>query len=292
MADRPATAAERSAILAALPGAVRAERFAGGVASVLVDHDGHLLDGLVVLADPLDVAVRTLPQRDREGLDLWLSLLDRRRAQLAHDTSGQATGVLAAIETVLEYEPITDGTRALLQDARGGIFRAMKILGDRSSALTSPANVVAEPLDASIERLARSAREAIDPQGTRLHLAVSASREVARFDASVVEGGLAVLLSNAWKFRRGQEARVAIDATVEDGALQISVSDDGRGADAATLRAAGELGFSTRPSGVGIGLFMLRRAVSAQGGAIVLTGSRPGLRASVLLPLNTLTDHA
>ncbi len=285
--SRPATPAEARAILDALPRATFAPRFAGAVASVLLVHEGALLDGAVALVDVPEVWVRPLPQRDPAGLNVWLALLDRRRAQLAHDTSGQATGVLAAIETVLEYEPITEGTRALLEDARGGIFRATKILGDRMSILGNPANIVAGPLDASIERLARAAREGIDPQGSRLLIQVSASSEDARFDASVIEGALAVLLSNAWKFRRGQDVRAHIEAAVEDGALRLTVSDDGRGIDDAKLPVAGQLGFTTRASGVGIGLFVLRRALSSHRGAVVLCRSSAGARANVLLPVNT-----
>ncbi len=241
----------------------------------------------VLIDDPLQVLVRRLPQHDRAGLDVWLALLDRRRVQLAHDTSGQATGVLAAIETVLEYEPITEGTRLLLEDARGGVFRSMKLLGDRSAALSSPPNVVEGALVSSVERLAQATRDTLDPDGTRFALTVRGDSSETRFDAVLIEGALAVLLSNAWKFRRGQGVRVEVEVAIEDGTVRLDVSDDGRGMDEATLRAAGELGFTTRASGVGIGLFLLRRALGVLGGAVVLNGLQPGVRASMLLPLNT-----
>ena len=66
----------------------------------------------------------------------------------------------------------------------------------------------------------------------------------------------------------------------------IEVRDNGRGLDPATLRRAGELGFSTRASGAGLGLFLLRRAVSARGGAVVLQALPRGAEATVFLPLN------
>lgn len=274
------------AILAALPPLARTARFYEAVASVLVEHEGRVLDGGVLLGETEEVFVRPLPQHDHDGLDTWIAVLERRRSQLAHDVSGPAMGVLAALETVLEYEPIADTSRTLLEDARAGILRLTSLLADRSSALSGPANVVAGPLERLIARVADPIAASLDPLGGRLECRLRASSADARLDTAVLEGALATLLANAWRHRRGQRVQVRIDASIDGGVLVLAVSDDGRGLDAQALRRAGELGFTTRASGVGIGLFLLRRAVSARGGAVLLEALTQGTRASVLLPLN------
>jgi signal transduction histidine kinase len=93
-------------------------------------------------------------------------------------------------------------------------------------------------------------------------------------------------MENAWRHRRGQVVGIRVEATVEEGLLALQVADDGRGLDPTALRRGGELGFSTRPNGVGLGLFLLRRAVSARGGAVLLERVPRGAQATVLLPLN------
>lgn len=282
--ERAASIEEEGAVLAALPEIVRSPRFRGAVASVLLERSGRLLDAGVVLEERPEVFLRPLPQ-DSASLETWLTLLERRRSQLAHDVSGPATGVLAAIETVLEYEPIPESTRSLLDDARVGILRLTSQLADRASALAGPPNAVAGPLTGLLSRMVEPIAASLDPQGDRLDVRVRGESGEVRFDTVVVEGALAVLIANAWRHRRGQEARVRIEGAMEGELLRITVSDRGRGFDAATLRRAGELGFTTRSSGVGLGLFLLRRAVSARGGVVLLESFEPGAQATVLLPM-------
>jgi signal transduction histidine kinase len=216
-----------------------------------------------------------------------LSLLERRRAQVAHDASGPATGMLAAIETVLEYEPIPDSSRSLLEDSRVGLRRLTRLLTDRSDALAQPSNVVEGSLPTLLRRSALPSIEGLDLQG-RLHVEVRAPQGEARLDLALIEGVLATLLSNAWTCRRGQAATVEIEAAFESGVLWISVTDDGRGLDCDTLLRAGALGFAHRPNGVGIGLFQLRRALERRGGALVIQSLPRGARASVLFGSNAL----
>lgn len=279
---RVATEPERARILGALPAASHTPRFRGGVASVLVEEGGEVLDGAVRLVDPLEVWIRPLVPRDAAGLDACLSLLERRRAKTAHDASGPATGVLAAIETVLEYEPIPDSTRTLLEDSRDGLLRLTKLLTDRADSLSQQPNVVAGSLGSVLARLAQPSVEGLG----RVRVTVRATDVDVRVDASIVEGVLATLLSNAWSCRRGQEASAEIEGDVEGGVLRISVADQGRGIDDETMLRAGQLGYALRPSGVGVGLFQVRRALARRGGALVIQAAPQGARATVLLPLN------
>ena len=282
--ERRPTRDEEEAIRAALPRL--GGHLSGAVASVLLDHRGCVLDAGVVLDETPELFLRPLPRCDWEGLDVWVTLLARRRAQLIHDVSGTATGVLAALETVLVYEPIPESSRSLLEETRAGILRMTGMLIDVSAHLGGPTNMVGGRLDRLLRELTAKAAASLDPSGDRLVLDLRAAPVEARLDAEVIEGALGVLMENAWRHRRGQIVGIRVEAKVEEGLLALQVADDGRGLDPTALRRGGELGFSTRPNGVGLGLFLLRRAVSARGGAVLLERVPRGAQATVLLPLN------
>ncbi len=283
---RPATETERTRILAALPPAVHGSAYGGAVASVLLDGGEALLDGAVALDDPRTVWARELVPADAAGVDACLGLLERRRAQLAHDASGPAMGVLAALETVLEYEPITDGTRALLEESRHGLLRLTKRLADRSDALSQRPNIVAGSLEGLLARHAKPTVDALGHEG-RLRVELRAGPEEVRIDAALLEGALATLLSNAWGARRGHEATVEVEGAVEGDLLRISVRDDGGGFDHDTALRVGALGFATRANGVGLGLFQLRRALGRRNGVFLIQRLSPGACATVLMPAST-----
>ncbi|MEC7524977.1 MAG: ATP-binding protein [Myxococcota bacterium] len=285
------TPAERDAILGALPDGALAERYAGGVASLIVAHDGALVDGAVGLGPEPEVWRRPLPHSDPAQLQRWLEMIERRRGQLAHDLSGPATGVMAALETVLEFEPIPDSSRRLLTEARSGMLRLTRLLDDRSGLVNARSNAVAAPLVSLVEHWCQNLREAYDPDHERFQTRVVASLSEARVDATLAQGALSVMFANAWKFRKGQRAELEVRAEQLGGRLHLEVTDDGRGIDSDTCRQAGELGFSGRANGVGCGLFLLRWASRGPSPGVVIIAPSPngGTRTAMFLPMNNIT---
>lgn len=281
------TSAERETVRSALPEALRGPTHRGGIAGLMVEHEGRLLDAAVRLAPPFDAWARPLPSNDPAALRRWLTLIERRRGQLAHELSGPATGVLAAVETVIEYEPVPASSRQLLSDARAGMMRLTRLLDDRATVLATQSNAVAAPLGHLARRWAESVREKLDPLGERMALTVRADPREVRCDAVLGAGALEVLIGNAWRFREDQHVSVEVEAHADAQGLRWTVSDDGRGISDDTFERAGELGFSTRASGVGLGLFLVRWAARRHGGAVVLERRARGTRATVFIPTNT-----
>ncbi len=281
---RAATRRERARILEAIPDAAWDPRYAGGAASVLLDDGRTVLDGVARLDDTRKAWVRPLTPSDPVSLDACLSLLERRRAQVVHDTSGPLMGVMVAIETVLEYEPVPGSTRTLLEDSRDGLLRLKRIIAERASS-GHPSNAVSGPLSSLLRRLVQGTVEALVPEG-RLHVEIDAGADEVRLDASMLELVVSTLLSNAWAWRQGQEASVRVEAELSGGLLRVSLEDDGRGLDDEELLRAGELGWAHRPNGVGLGLFQLRRAIHARDGALVIHRRERGLCATVFVRMN------
>jgi signal transduction histidine kinase len=70
--------------------------------------------------------------------------------------------------------------------------------------------------------------------------------------------------------------RVDVAATAEDGAVVLTVTDDGPGVPADMHDKLFDPYFTTKSSGTGLGLAICRRIVEAHGGEIALRGSRVG----------------
>lgn len=275
-------------ILADLPAAaLEAEPGVRGIVRVMRTHEGRLVDARITPGSPPRVELGSPPEDDPERLARWLALVGRRRGQLAHDLSGPATGVLAALETVLEFERVPDSTRTLLEDARSGMLRLNRILDARDALLSPRVNALEGPLDQLLERWVRNAVVAIDPEEDRFVVRLEAPSTHVRLDAGLIEGALWTLLKNAWSFRQGQRTSAIVRGSVAPDHIGLEIEDEGRGLDEEELARAGDLGFTTRASGVGLGLFALRWAVRDRG-AVRLDALAAGCRARLFLSSNTV----
>lgn len=98
-------------------------------------------------------------------------------------------------------------------------------------------------------------------------------------------GALLNLIENALQAAAGA-VRLKIHFFVRDAALHISISDNGSGMDAATLRRLGEPFFTTKTTGTGLGLPVVNSVARAHSGQLRLR-SRPGRGtcARLVLPL-------
>lgn len=255
----------------------------GAVTRAMLTEGETLLDLRWRGADPESMP---LPETHAAKLAGWLRLLARRRGQLAHDLSSPATGVLAALETVLEYEPVPDSSRSLLVEAHRGMLQLTRMLDADDGLLTAEVNAVDGPLEKLVRDAVARISSTLDPDGARLTVHVTAPSDVVRVDRSRLSGVLWTLLRNAWSLRRGARAEAEVVAGLIDGGIRVAVTDRGRGLEAEALERAGELGFTTRPSGIGLGLFTLRFSLRDRG-AVRLTRLDPGCRAEVFLRSNT-----
>ena len=99
------------------------------------------------------------------------------------------------------------------------------------------------------------------------------------------EGAVRRALGNLLDNARRHGTRVALEAAARDGAVEITVDDDGPGIPQAEREAAFRPFASGSATGTGLGLAIARDAVRRHGGEIVLEKSpMGGLRARVRLP--------
>ena len=106
-----------------------------------------------------------------------------------------------------------------------------------------------------------------------------------RADADQVEQLLINIVRNAADASLERQGRVTLHWTLDHGALELTVDDEGHG-----ISNPGNLFvpfFTTKPGGSGIGLFLSRQIAEAHGGNIALVNRSPGpgCRAVITLPV-------
>ena len=120
-----------------------------------------------------------------------------------------------------------------------------------------------------------------------LHLRTGGAPLMVNADALQVEQVLINLLRNAFDAQAGMHgARIDLACSLIPGAAEVEVCDNGPGIPADTAVRVFDAFYTTKPSGVGIGLALSRTIAQAFGGSLVLdSGHAPGARFVLRLPL-------
>jgi two-component system sensor histidine kinase FlrB len=103
-------------------------------------------------------------------------------------------------------------------------------------------------------------------------------------------GALLNLIENALQ-ATGNHPRLKVHLYARGSVLRVSISDNGAGIDAATLARLGEPFFTTRATGTGLGLAVVKSVARAHSGALELR-SRPGRGTCAILQLPLLPVFA
>lgn len=171
----------------------------------------------------------------------------RHLATAEREISAATVIVSDLLEFARQREPVPDDV-----DVPGLVEEVLTVL-------PPPAGVSAEPVDRSRAVTVRADRDML--------------RQV-----------LLNLVSNAYQ-AMPDGGTLAVDASAEDGAVQISVRDTGVGISEEVRARLFEPFFTTKARGVGLGLVVSRRIVEAHGGALTVDGAEgTGTEFRVVLP--------
>jgi signal transduction histidine kinase len=272
------------------------------------DDDGNGIVGAVVLsrsAAALDQRLRTLwlwiglvavtglaaatvaAATLARGVSRSLNAPDRAAATMA-DVSHQLRTPLTALRLRLDLltqdaDPATAGELAAAQDEISRLAR----LADGLLAVARAENVVAEPVPVAVGAVIRDRATAWRPvaEERAVVLAQTCHGAVrAMAGAGHLEQILDNLLANALE-AVPPGGRVEVSASAYDGRTRVVVADDGPGMSVAQQEQAFRRFASTAPGGAGLGLAIVHRLVTSNGGGAVLSDTPGGgLTVTIDLP--------
>jgi signal transduction histidine kinase len=210
---------------------------------------------------------------------------------VAHEIRNALTPIHAGL-SVLERQGGREDA-----DARAKSTRALDLIrreADRMAALAGTFSEYARFPERRLERIdlatlvERLAREEI-PE--RIALAVERPDDpreelpMVVADREEIERVFRNLVRNAVEASPGDGALRLSFATAESGGLRVALDDTGRGMDPETLRQAFQPGFTTKDTGTGLGLALVRGSISHYGGTVSLESQLgQGTRCVVELP--------
>jgi signal transduction histidine kinase len=274
-----------------------ARRVAEGDLAVRVPHDG---DGEIdTLARSFNEMVSRL--REQRVLEERLHFAERSTAlgrlasAVAHEIRNPLNFVSLSIDHVRERLAPAEPQRkaefdAILSGVKGEISRLSRLVGEFLS-FGRPMRL--HPQECAVDKILREVATLVDHKARDLGIVLSVDTEpdlpLVVADAELLKTCFLNLMINGLdSMAHGGRLRVSVrrEADGAEGALLVEVADDGRGMTAEEVRDAFEPYFSTKDTGLGIGLALTRKIVSDHGGTIELR-SAPGLgtTASVRLPL-------
>ncbi len=180
---------------------------------------------------------------------------------------------------------------ARLVEAIGKVTGRMQTLMQRLTDPRAPLDPAIAPLD-MVSLLQRMLRERLWPEGVEVRREIAPLPPVAG-DAELLRGVFDNLFDNAVQAMQGK-GRLTVRARVLEGGreIEVRVSDTGCGMDAAFLNARlFRLFSSSRPNGLGVGLYLTRRIVLAHGGGIRAESPGPGKGASFIVRLPVWNEN-
>jgi signal transduction histidine kinase len=188
------------------------------------------------------------------------ALLGRMAATIAHDVRNPLNYLSLALDHWMAAKGTVDAEKIALQ-MKGEIARANQRVADFLR--------VGKPVEIHPQELVvKSLLEAVASSAGHPVTVDAGSAKNAFWDPSVVEGILRNLVTNAVEATRHaqSEAPVELKAEAKGGEILIRVEDRGPGLSSDVLPKIFEPWFTTKASGVGLGLALARKAAKEHGG--------------------------
>jgi signal transduction histidine kinase len=233
---------------------------------------------------------------ERQRVDLERSNRLAAWAEMARQVAHEVKNPLTPIQLSAEHlrrvwrDPAVDFEKTLLtctDTILKQVHNLREIATEFSSFARPPAPVLESvPLAPLLEQIARS-YEPVLPKDVTLRLDVSREAPPVKADKRLIERALVNLVENALH-AVGEAGQIVLRLrTPENGRVIVEVEDSGRGLDAETRSRAFEPFFSTKATGSGLGLALVKKIAEDHGGGVSLA-SEPGAntKATLWLPLS------
>jgi len=241
-------------------------------ASPLVGKRDAAVGGIMTIED----VTRDVSMENRLAASERLAAVGKLAAKVAHELNNPLDGILRYLGLAVRVLQDAPDQRAVgyVESARGGLMRMVRIISEllefsRSTVVASSDGSLRAAMEDAITSLSGKAQE----RGVTLELEIAES--VPALESSSLYQVFTNLIKNAIE-AQPQGGRVQVRAVAIDGAVDISVADEGPGLSHEALDHIFEPFFSTKEAGqgTGLGLAICKELVEKQGGTL-LARNRP-----------------
>ena len=214
----------------------------------------------------------------------------RLSAELSHELRTPLARIVAELELLQRRERSPEERREAYALVARSAAQMSEILETLMAAARAEAQLESgrSELGRVLARIASGWTAALAEREVELDVRPPPAPMMAGVDAEVVERIVAPLLDNAGRYAR---ERVILSAVARDGAIVVTVADDGPGVEPEARAVLFEPGVRTAGvnghRGAGLGLALARRLAKAIGGDVTLAPQAPGAGAQfeVRLPV-------
>lgn len=214
-----------------------------------------------------------------------LDSLSRVAGQLhSHDLKNRLNDLSFLAHHIGSGKLEPDDVKPLVESIRKVVGRMQTVM-QRLADPQAPLHPRLAPLDLR-QMLARAVEERLWPEGVKVTLEIPALPPVSG-DEAMLSGVFENLFDNAVQAMR-RKGEIRVSARADDEAVEVMVKDNGCGMSEAFLRErAFRLFSSSKPDGLGIGLYLSKRIIDVHKGAIRVEseGEGKGCTFHVRLPL-------
>ncbi len=208
-------------------------------------------------------------------------------SNLSHELKTPLTSI-AMFTEMLQHGQLTseedqqEGLAILAQESerlQGIVARMLDIA--RREARGTHYELAPGDLNEIVARAAERFRRIVTEPGLHLDVSLSPQPLTVMMDAAAMDDVVTNLISNAWKYKQGESARIQVRTARRGRRAEIVVNDDGVGIPRAERRKVFEMfyradAYLTQVSGTGLGLALVRTILKAHKGSIRVENGEDG----------------
>lgn len=199
-----------------------------------------------------------------------LATLGELAAGLAHEIRNPLAGIAGVMEIVGRDLPESSPARDVLKDVGGEVLRVNRIVTDLlETARPKPAEYRASDFNATVEHAVNFARRQTGAKAVAVEFSADSQLGPVEHDSAKIHQVLLNLLLNSIQAIDG-DGRVRVTVGHKNGSATVIVSDNGRGVAPEHLPNIFRPFYTTKGSGTGLGLSLVKRIVEDHGGEIAM----------------------
>lgn len=222
------------------------------------------------------------PEAVAEALFRFEQVIGLMGAAFAHELNNRLQGVIGFLDLLVRTEPNAERRRDLeyALNATLECRTFAKRTGDLSERY--PPRLVELRLEPLLRSVFAACARVHEAAQVDLSVQVPAEIVCVRSEPVLLVVGVYGLLDNAFRAAAGnvgRKGRIGVSCSVvEGGTWAVAVTDDGKGGQPEVLQRAGQPFVSDRQGpGMGVGLWLARRAAKILGGQMEVSSNGPGL---------------